>query len=180
MAEEKLFVIPLRKEFLKAPKYKRTKKAKTALREFVSKHMKVSLNNVKISIDLNLFLWSRGKKNPVSKIKVKIIKIDENVYVQLVDHDFDLPKKETKETLKEKLLGKKDKKNEPETEKEKQKELAKEVEKELVKEQHKEHEGHHKIVGEPDKKSDNESASKFKKEKVVSSPGKKDSHEPKR
>ena len=37
---ERLYNVPLRKEFLKVPKYKRSKKAVTALKQFLSKHMK--------------------------------------------------------------------------------------------------------------------------------------------
>ena len=176
MADEKIFTIPLRKQFLKAPIYKRTKKAKIALREFISKHMKVSLDNVKIGHNLNTFLWSKGKKNPPSKIKVKSMIVEDKAYVELPNCDVNLPQKEIKESLKEKILGKKKEDSKEEQAKEKQKELIKESEKELLSEQKKEHEGHHKIVGEPDKTLDNENKTKLKKEKVVSSSGKKDSH----
>ena len=50
MAEEKTlertYNVPLRKEFLKVPKYKRAKKAVKALKQFLAKHMKS--DNVKI------------------------------------------------------------------------------------------------------------------------------------
>ena len=36
---ERTYNVPLRKEWLKVPKYKRAKKAVTALRQFLVKHM---------------------------------------------------------------------------------------------------------------------------------------------
>jgi len=39
MAEEIIHVIPLRKEWLKVPRWKRTKKAIRAVREYLIKHM---------------------------------------------------------------------------------------------------------------------------------------------
>ena len=43
---ERTYNVPLRKEFLKVPKYKRAKKAVTALKQFLVKHMKS--DNIKI------------------------------------------------------------------------------------------------------------------------------------
>ena len=69
---ERVYNVPLRKEWLKAPKYKRSKKAVNALREFISKHMKS--DNVKIGKHANLHIWKHGIKNPPHHIKVKAIK----------------------------------------------------------------------------------------------------------
>ena len=54
-ALERTYTIPLRREFQKAPKYKRAKKAVTAVREFMQKHMKTE--NVLIGPKLNIKLW---------------------------------------------------------------------------------------------------------------------------
>ena len=72
MAEEKIYVIPLRREFLKAPSYKRSKRAISAIRQFLIRHMKVE--EVKIGKYLNLEIFKHGRKNPPGKIKVKAIK----------------------------------------------------------------------------------------------------------
>ena len=40
MAEEKTFTINLRREFIKKPNYKRSKKAITAIKEYTLKHLK--------------------------------------------------------------------------------------------------------------------------------------------
>lgn len=121
---EKTFVIPLRKEFLKKPKYKRAKKAVSAVKTYIIKHMKVK--EVKIGKHLNEKLWERGKKNPPPKIKVKSIIEDDYARVELPEFEFEKKKEEPKkEGLKEKLLGKKEEK--PETEQRKEEKLEQEL-----------------------------------------------------
>lgn len=85
---ERVYVVPLRKGFLKVPKYKRAKKAVKTLKEFLAKHMKVEnrdLNNVKVDIYLNNEIWFRGIKKPLHKIKVRAKKINGVVYATLED-----------------------------------------------------------------------------------------------
>ena len=50
---ERTYNIPLRKEWLKKPKYKRAKKAVTALKEFLSRVMRVDIENVRIQASSN-------------------------------------------------------------------------------------------------------------------------------
>ena len=69
---ERLYTIPLRKEFQKVPNYKKTSKSIKAIRAFAQKHMKC--NNVMIGKHLNLEMWKHGRKNPPPRIKVKMIK----------------------------------------------------------------------------------------------------------
>lgn len=79
---ERSYVVPLRKEFMKAPLTRRAKKATIALRNFLVKHMKSE--NVKIGQFLNEVIWSRGMKNPPSKVEVDVTKDDEGVvYAEL-------------------------------------------------------------------------------------------------
>ena len=66
---ERVYIIPLRKEFQKAPVYKQTKKAVQAVREFMQRHMKNE--QVKLGQHLNHALTARGRKNPPHKVKVK-------------------------------------------------------------------------------------------------------------
>lgn len=105
---ERTYTIPLRKEWLKVPKYKRAKKAVKAIREFLARHMKVperDTNKVKLDMWLNRALWIRGIKSPAYKISVKATKDSEgNVKAELVG----LPKKYKVEEAK--LLKKKAKK----------------------------------------------------------------------
>ena len=107
MAEERIYTIPLRKEFSKAPSYRRTKRALKAIKEFLVRHMKAE--EVKIGKYLNLELWKHGRKNPPPRIKIKaikdIIKIkDKDVIVvkaELINAPQEIIKKE-EEKIKEK------------------------------------------------------------------------------
>ncbi|MEK6933050.1 MAG: 50S ribosomal protein L31e [Nanoarchaeota archaeon] len=72
MAEERIYTIPLRKEFSKAPSYKKTKRALTAIKAFLIRHM--NAEDVKIGKYLNLELWKHGRQNPPPRIKIKAIK----------------------------------------------------------------------------------------------------------
>ncbi len=74
---ERTYNVPLRREYLKAPRWNRTKKAVTALRQFLAKHMKAE--EVKLSKELNEEMWKHGIKNPPHHIKVKAVKDDKGV-----------------------------------------------------------------------------------------------------
>jgi len=99
---ERVYNVPLRREYLKAPNWKRTPKAVKALREFVSKHMKSE--NVLIGKYANLLLWKHGIKKPPHHIKVNAVKDDKGqVKVELVE----LPGKAKRAEKKQKDLEKK-------------------------------------------------------------------------
>lgn len=86
---EREYVIPLRVEWRKVPRYKRAAKAIKAIKEFLAKHMRIydrDLKKIKVDKYLNEFVWFRGIKKPPHKIKVKAIKDGENVRVELVDY----------------------------------------------------------------------------------------------
>ncbi len=74
---ERVYNVPLRKEYQKSPRWRRTKKATIALREFLQKHMKSE--NVKISREVNEKLWQHGIRNPPHHIKVNVTKDKEGV-----------------------------------------------------------------------------------------------------
>ncbi len=69
---ERVYVVPLRRKIIEAPKYKRTPKAIRVLRNFIKKHMKT--DRVIITQEVNEKMWERGSKHPPSKIKVRAIK----------------------------------------------------------------------------------------------------------
>jgi ribosomal protein L31E len=134
---EKLYTIPLRKEFSKAPNYRRTSRAIIAIRNFIKKHMKNE--NVKIGKYLNLEMWKHGRKNPPPRIKVKAVlekikdkdKEIEYVIVELPHIKIELPKKKTKkEEKKEQIIETKEEEHKTEEEKEKHEVLQKEMPKE--------------------------------------------------
>jgi large subunit ribosomal protein L31e len=82
------YVVPMRKGFLKAPEYRKSKKAVKTLKEFIAKHMKVEdrdISKVKVDIYLNNEIWHRGIRKPLNKVKVIAEKKDGIVYVRLAD-----------------------------------------------------------------------------------------------
>ncbi len=177
MAEEKLFIINLRREFLKKPRYKRAKKAVTAVKEFIARHLKVE--EVKIGRRLNELIWSRGARKPPAKVKVNAYVEDKKAYVELHGHKFEkavvVKEEETKEKKQEiKTAENISKEKEKETKKTEKEEL-KEIPKEDIAKQKKEH----KPKTEEFKVIKKETEALTKQEMVVKRPGKKGAKEPK-
>ncbi|MBW3003539.1 50S ribosomal protein L31e [Candidatus Woesearchaeota archaeon] len=147
---DRTYNVPLRKEWLKTPKYRRSKKAMIALKEFLARHMKVEIKNVKIGKHANLKIWERGIRNPPHHIKVNVSKDDEGIVkAEIVGapvekqpekkekHKKEMTEREKKkEEIKKKLEGlKKQKKEEPkETKEEKKPEPVKETPEQAPKE----------------------------------------------
>ena len=74
---ERVYTIPLRREWLKAQRYKRSKKAVAGLVKFLVRHMKS--DSVLIGENLNRFIWRHGIRNPPSRVKVSVTKDDKGV-----------------------------------------------------------------------------------------------------
>jgi ribosomal protein L31E len=82
------YVVPMRREFIKAPEYRKSKKAVKALKQFLAKHMKVvdrDIDKVKIDIYLNNEIWHRGIRKPLPRVKVIAEKRDGIVYARLAE-----------------------------------------------------------------------------------------------
>lgn len=76
MAELKReYIIPLRRRFLSAPKWRRSKKAVAVLKDFIIKHMKCE--NVIVCAELNEHIWSRGSKHPPGKVEVIALRFND-------------------------------------------------------------------------------------------------------
>lgn len=99
---EREYNVPLRREWLKAPKYRRSKKAVTALKEFLIKHMKPSKDEkghiqLRIGKFLNEKVWVNGIKNPPHHVKIVAKKDDKGaVFAELEGVKVDVPKEEKK------------------------------------------------------------------------------------
>lgn len=97
---ERVYNVPLRKKYRRAPNWKRTNRAVKALREFVLRHMKAK--EVKIGKYANLELWKHGIRNPPHHIKVNCKKDeDSTVYAELAGAPEEKPKEEPKKKAKE-------------------------------------------------------------------------------
>ncbi|HIH92184.1 TPA: hypothetical protein HA281_05250 [Candidatus Woesearchaeota archaeon] len=92
---ERTYTIPLSRELLKVPAYKKAKKAVRTVQAFIRKHMKAE--KVLVGQHLNMKLWEHGIKNPPKNIKVTTTKDDKGVVrVELFGAPKEEPKKESK------------------------------------------------------------------------------------
>jgi len=121
---ERVYNIPLRKSVSKSPKYLRAKKASSVLKEWIAKHMKVDVKNVKIGEYANTLLWERGIKSPPHHIRVKAVKDEKGVFVEILE----APEKKVED--KEDKKGKKDRKKKEDKKENKEKKEEKEEKKE--------------------------------------------------
>ena len=87
---ERIYNVPLRKEYMKVARWKKTQKAMIALRQFLQKHMKTK--EVKLSKALNEKVWNHGIRNPPHHVKVIVTKNAEGI----VEADLFGAKKESK------------------------------------------------------------------------------------
>ncbi len=152
---ERVYNVPLRREFSKVADWRRTEKAVKALKQFIAKHMKS--DNVVLTKYVNKELWKHGIKNPPHHVKVSAKKDDKGrVVVELAE----LPAKAKREIEKQEKAKKEAKKEQPKKEetkkaeskgkeervveaefkeeKKEKEEKAKEIEKEEIKELRKE------------------------------------------
>jgi large subunit ribosomal protein L31e len=81
MSEEntaRIYTVNLSKAW-DTPKYRRTDRVINIIKEFTQRHMQT--DKVKIDQDLNRHIWSRGKKNPPRKIRLRMVKEDDDTVV---------------------------------------------------------------------------------------------------
>lgn len=98
---EREYVIPLRKQTLHVPRYRRASKAAKTVREFLIRHMKTK--EVRLGQELNMHLWERGIKNPPTRVKVKVVMLDDKIAkAELIGFEY---KEAVKPGKKEKARG---------------------------------------------------------------------------
>jgi large subunit ribosomal protein L31e len=79
----RIYTINFSKAWL-TPKHKRTDRVVNMIKEFAVKHMKSS--QIKIDQELNRYIWEKGKTNPPRKVRVRIVKDeDDQVIVSLYE-----------------------------------------------------------------------------------------------
>lgn len=75
---ERICTIPLREAY-ETVRTKRMRKAAKIVREYVARHMKVELGDVRISGGLNHAFSEHGAAKPPRRVKVKIVKDDKGI-----------------------------------------------------------------------------------------------------
>ena len=109
---ERQYNVPLRREWLRVQKFRRAKRAVTALRNFLIRHMKSK--NVKLGPHVNEAIWARGIRSPPHHVSVNVTKDETGLVIaELVGKP--MPGSEKKETPKNKA-GKEAKAAKPATE----------------------------------------------------------------
>ena len=73
--------INIRKWILKTPLKRRAKKAARVIREIIMRRYKSK--SVLLSVRLNNYIWSRGIKKPPTKYKLRIIKKEDKIFVDI-------------------------------------------------------------------------------------------------
>lgn len=80
MAElERIYTIPLRDAYFKAPRPKRANRAVKEIKMYLARHMKSEEDKVWIDNPVNEAVWARGIQKPPRKIRVKAIRFDDGV-----------------------------------------------------------------------------------------------------
>lgn len=72
--EEKIITINIREKLLKTPKWRRADQAAKIFRKVLEKRVKTK---IKLSRNLNEKIWAKGMVKPASKLRIRIVKIDE-------------------------------------------------------------------------------------------------------
>ena len=104
--ETRTYTVPLRKEYLKTPKWRRAEKAVSTLRSFAERHSKIE--DIKIGKWVNESIWKRGAKNPPSRVRVDIKRVEDIVTVELSELPRQAKTKEIPKKIEEKSkVGKK-------------------------------------------------------------------------
>lgn len=79
----RIYTINFSKAWL-TPKHKRTDRVINMIIEFAIRHMKSS--QIKLDQELNRYIWQKGKTNPPRKVRVRIVKDeDDQVLVSLYE-----------------------------------------------------------------------------------------------
>ena len=76
--EERVYTIPLR-AVKHAPRWRRSKKAISEIRQYLAHHLSAEEDKVKLDPSINQKVWERGSSNPPNKITVRAMKFDDGV-----------------------------------------------------------------------------------------------------
>jgi large subunit ribosomal protein L31e len=73
---ERVYTIPL--GIVKSvPIYRRSNRAMTEVRKYLSRHMKTPVENITIDPGLNEVIWARGDMKPPLRVRVRAVKFED-------------------------------------------------------------------------------------------------------
>jgi len=73
---ERVYTIPLR-VVRKVPIWRRSNRAMSEIKNYLSKHMKTPVEQVKIDSSLNEVVWARGDSKPPATVRVRAVKFED-------------------------------------------------------------------------------------------------------
>lgn len=79
---ERIYTIPLR-AVKKAPRWKRSNRAITLIREYLARHTKSEY--IVLDKTINEKVWERGSQKPPSRIRVKVTEEEDVITAELVE-----------------------------------------------------------------------------------------------
>jgi len=79
---ERIYTIPLR-AVKKAPRWKRSNRAITLIREYLVQHTKAEY--IVLDKTINEKVWERGSQKPPSRIRVKVTEEEDVITAELVE-----------------------------------------------------------------------------------------------
>lgn len=74
--EERVVTVPLR-EANAQPSHERADRAVTIVREYLAKHFKVELDEVRLDASINEAIWARGRRKPPRKLRIRAARFEE-------------------------------------------------------------------------------------------------------
>lgn len=75
--EERVMTVPLR-DAKAEPKHERADRAMKLVREHLAQHFSVEEENIRLDPSINEEVWSRGRKKPPSKLRVRAARFEED------------------------------------------------------------------------------------------------------
>jgi large subunit ribosomal protein L31e len=79
---ERIYIIPLR-DVKELPRTKRAPRAIAVVKKFIARHMKTTEEDVWIDTTVNEKIWERGREKPPNKIRVKVVKFEDQNIVEV-------------------------------------------------------------------------------------------------
>ncbi|MBN2109641.1 MAG: 50S ribosomal protein L31e [Methanosarcinaceae archaeon] len=74
--KEQIYTIPLR-SVKEAPRWKRSSRAVKVIKDYLTRHMKVGPEKIKLDNSLNEKLWERGCEKPPLSVRVRAAKFED-------------------------------------------------------------------------------------------------------
>jgi len=76
--QERIYTIPLRAA-KNAPRWRRSKRAIREIFEYLSRHLKADVENIKLDSSINEKIWERSSGKPPNKVTIRAMKFEDGI-----------------------------------------------------------------------------------------------------